>query len=90
MKLCYTTMLVDRHSKAFYAVPTRQMYGEGINITKNDCINQVSKRMGTALRNLMANSKAQKESIDRRGKMTQEKILKMTNYYGRAIKRHLK
>ncbi len=66
------------------------MYGEGINITKDDCINHVSKRIGTALRNLRANSKAQKEYIAERGKLTKKKILEMTNYNVRAIKRQLK
>ena len=43
-------------------------------------------RMGTALRNLVATSKAQKQSLAGKGKLTQEKITKIQNYYGRAIK----
>ena len=44
--------------------------------------------MGTALRRVVAASKAQKDSISGRGKLTQEKMAKMQNYYGRAIKDH--
>ena len=44
--------------------------------------------MGTALRRVVAASKAQKDSISGRGKLTQEKMAKIQNYYGRAIKDH--
>ncbi len=82
-------MLRDGDGKAFDGFITRKLYGEDINITKEDCINHVSKRMRTALRNIVANSKGQKESISGKGKMIQEKIPKITNYYSRALKRQL-
>ena len=87
-KLRYTTILSDGDSKAFDAVAGLQVYGPGITIEKEDCINHVSKRMGTALRNLVAESKAKKDSISGKGKLTKEKIKKIQNYYGRAIKDH--
>ena len=48
----------------------------------------MSKRMGTALKKLVMELKAGKESISGKGKgkLTQDKILKIQNYYGRAIK----
>ena len=85
-KLRYTTMLCDGDSKAHDAVQKSKVYGPCTNIMKEDCTNHVSKRMGTALRNLIAVSKAQKESLSGKGKLTQEKITKIQNYYGRAIK----
>ena len=42
--------------------------------------------MGTALRNLVASSRAQKESISGKGKLTHKMMDKMQNFYGRAIK----
>ena len=85
-KLRYTTMLCDGDSKAYDAVQKSKVYGPFTNIMKEDCVNHVSKRMGTALRNLIAVSKVQKESLSGKGKLTQEKIAKIQNYYGRAIK----
>ena len=85
-KLRYTAMLCDGDSKAFDAVVAAEPYGPEIKIEKEDCVNHVSKRMGTALRNIVATSKAQKDSLSGKGKLTQEKITKIQNYYGRAIK----
>ena len=85
-QLRYTTMLCDGDSKAFDAVTESKCYGPDKEIVKEDCINHVSKRMGTALKNLVSTAKAQKESISGKGKLTKEKISKMQNYYGRAIK----
>ncbi len=64
-------------------------YGDNVNINKENCINHVSKRMGKALRGLTATSKAQKQSISGKGKLTNELIGKIQNYYGRAIKNNL-
>ena len=63
------------------------MYGD-IAINKEECVNHVSKRMGTALRNLTDDCKSRKESISGKGKLTAVKITKIQNYYGRAIKDH--
>ena len=85
-RLRYTVMLCDGDSKAFDAVSSLNIYGEANKLTKEDCINHVSKRMGTALMNLISESKVQKDSIGGKGKLTQVKIKKIQNYYGRAIK----
>ena len=84
--LQYTVMLSDGDSKAYDSVVSDKPYGESISIEKEDCVNHVSKRMGTALRNLVATSKVQKQSLAGKGKLTLEKITKIQNYYGRAIK----
>ena len=84
-KFRYRTMLCDGDSKSFDAVVAENVYGD-LKIEKEDCINHVSKRMGTALRNLVQCCKAEKVSISGKGKLTQEKMRKIQNYYGRAIK----
>ena len=87
--LRYTTLLSDGDSKAFAAVKALDVYGPDVSIDKEDCVNHVSKRMGTALRNIVRTSRAQKNTISGKGKLTQEKIAKIQNYYGRAIKDHV-
>ena len=84
--LRYTTMLCDGDSKSYDSVVADSPYGDAVIIEKKDCLNHVSKRMGKALRDLIALSKSQKESISGKGKLTQEKVNKIQNYYGRAIK----
>ena len=69
-KLRYTAMLCDGDSKSYDAVVEAAVYGEDVLISKEDCINHVSKRMGTALRNLVASSRAQKESISGKGTLS--------------------
>ena len=76
-KLRYTTMLCDGDSKAFDCVVDANVYGEDVSLSKEDCVNHVSKRMGTALRNLVTTLKAQKASISGKGKLTQEKVTKI-------------
>ncbi len=87
--LRYTTMLSDGDSKSFDAVSKSNNYGPEHPINKEECVNHVSKRMGTALNNLLASSRAQGESLSGRGKLTKEKILKIQNYYGKAIKENV-
>ena len=87
-KVRYTTMLSDGDSKAFDALTALNVYGEKKPIEKEECINHVSKRMGTALRTIVTASKAQKNSIAGKGKLTQTKMKRIQNYYGKAIKDH--
>ena len=84
----YTTMLCDGDSKSYDAISEAQVYGPDVIIKKEDCVNHISKRMGTALRNLVCEAKAKGLSVSGKGKLTQQKILKIQNYYGRAIKDH--
>ena len=84
--LRFTVMLSDGDSKTYDSVVCDRPYGESIGIEKEDCVNHISKRMGKALRNLVATSKVQKQSLAGKGKLTQDKLTKIQNYYGRAIK----
>ena len=84
--LRYTTMLSDGDSKSFALLSELNVYGADIQIMKEECVNHVSKRMGTSLNKLVQDCKAQKQPITGKGKLTKEKILKIQSYYGRAIK----
>ena len=60
---------------------------EGDIVTaKNECVNHVSKRMGTALNHLKDECKVQGQSITGKGKLTNQMIIKIQKYYGHAIK----
>ena len=69
-------MLCDGDSKASDTIQKSKVYGPCTNIIKEDCVSHISKRMDAALRNLVAVSKAGKESLSGKGKLTQEKITK--------------
>ena len=83
--LRYTIMLSDGDSKAYGAVCDANVYGDRINIEKEDCINHVAKWMGTALRKLASASKTQKTAITGKGKLSNLKIKRIQNCYGKAI-----
>ena len=84
----YMEMLGDGDGKAHTKINEAKVYGEGVQVKKIDCVNHVTKRMGTALRTLVEKRKAQKAPIGGRGNLTDARITKLTNYYGRAIKDH--
>jgi len=54
-------------------------YGESFSIEKEDWVNHISKRISTALRNLVATSEAKKQSLAGKGKLPQGKITKIQN-----------
>ncbi|KAL8616728.1 hypothetical protein ACOMHN_017766 [Nucella lapillus] len=82
----YTEMLGDGDAKTYKRVIEADPY-EGYPIEKLECVNHVTKRMGTALRNLVQKRKAQSQTISGRGRLTDIRIKKLTNYYGSAIKK---
>ena len=57
--LRYTTLVGDGDSKAYDTVKEEMPYGPEYPIIKEECINHVSKRLGTALRNLTADCSKQ-------------------------------
>ena len=52
----YTTMVGDGDSKAYNRVVSTHPYGEDVEIDKEECMNHIFKRLGTALRNLVSDS----------------------------------
>ncbi|XP_076439059.1 uncharacterized protein LOC143277962 [Babylonia areolata] len=81
----YTEMLGDGDAKTYKRLLEADPYG-GYPIQKIECINHVTKRMGTALRALVQKQKSMSQPIGGRGNPTDLRIKKLTNYYGRAIK----
>lgn len=86
--LKYTTILSDGDSRTFLALQEADVYGF-IKVQKEDCVNHVQKRMGTALRNLVARHKGgASETLGGRGRLTGDLITKLSSYYGWALKSH--
>lgn len=86
--LRYTTVLSDGDSRTYLALQEEKVYGY-IPIAKEDCVNHVKKRMGTALRNLVSKHKSPGlESLSGKGRLTADLINKLSSYYGWALKTH--
>ena len=58
--LHYTTVLCDGESSAYDAIVSDKPHGPNSQGEKEDCVNHVSKWMGTAVRKLVDVSKANK------------------------------
>lgn len=82
--LRYTNIVCGGGSRTFVALCQDQTYGF-IPFTKEDCINHVKKRMGTALRALVTKGK-KGQPLGGKGGLTQDLIKKLTNYYGMALR----
>ena len=63
------------------------IYGD-VELQKEECINHVGKRLGTALRKLASSGKKNGMTLGGRGhgKLKQATILKLTAYYGKAVR----
>ena len=92
--LKYTTYVGDGDSDSFISVKKamEEKYGKRYELKKEDCVGHVQKRMGTALRNYKKEKKGQKLSDGKtaggQNRLTDEKILKIQGYYGKAIRKH--
>ncbi|XP_075742739.1 uncharacterized protein LOC142796312 [Rhipicephalus microplus] len=80
--LRYTTIVSDGDSATFSALQQDNVYGL-VPIVKEECLNHVRKRMGTALRNLVQKSE---QALGGKGRLTKALIDKLTDYYGWALR----
>lgn len=89
----YKEYLGDGDSKGFTAVLESKPYGDGLDITKLECVGHVQKRMGSRLRRLKRDFKKKQLSdgkgIGGSGRLTNEEIHRLQNYYGKAIRENL-
>lgn len=86
-KFRYTTIVSDGDSKVFAHLQSLNVYGDGIELKKEECINHVSKRLGTALRNEIKSCKAKKITLGGKahGSLKDSTVKKLTRYYHNAI-----
>ncbi|GFX10177.1 transposable element Tcb2 transposase [Trichonephila clavipes] len=85
----YTTLLCDEDSKSFLELKERNVYGSETQIKKEECINHVSKRLGTALRQTVKDWRVKGVTLGgkKRGSL-KETIKKLTRYYTNAIRKN--
>lgn len=84
----YINMLSDGDAKTFQHLSTLNVYGHDKKIAKEECINHVAKRLGTGLRNKVAEWRTKGITISGRkeGSLKENTIVKLTNFYRKAIK----
>lgn len=66
IRLCnmrYTTLLSDGDAKTHHHLQQLQVYGEGIDIRKEECVNHVAKRVGKGLQNIVREWRGTDSSI---------------------------
>lgn len=102
-KLRYKKYIGDGDCSAYNAVcalnDNAGPYGVDKQVIKEECVNHVHKRMGTALRKIVKETTEeyqtkkgevrQKKLLGGRGKLTDAVIDKLTDYYGTAIRRNV-
>lgn len=102
LNMRYVTFVGDGDSSAYSAVcAISEGSGpyEGVQVEKEECINHVSKRLGTRLRKLKAEDVEVKETktgktykrsvLGGKDKLTDNTISKLTSYYGQAVRRNI-
>ena len=86
--LQYTIFVGDGDSSCYGKV--KEAMSEIYDMQKEECVGHIQKRMGTALRKFVADNKGQKlmdgKPVGGKGRLTKEKIDKIQNYYGMAIR----
>lgn len=82
--LRYTNIVCDGDSRTFLALCQDRTYGF-IPLKKENYINHVKKRIGTALHTLITKSK-EDQPIGGTGGLTQNLIKTFTDYYGQALR----
>ena len=80
--LRYLKFLGDGDSKSYPAV--KSIY-PGVEVEKLECIGHVQKRVGTRLRNL----KKKVSNLGGKGKLTNNMIDRLQNYYGIAVRQNV-
>jgi putative NIF3 family GTP cyclohydrolase 1 type 2 len=88
--LRYTTLLSDGDCKTYSVLQKQKPYGENVKIEKEECVNHVAKRLGTALRSLVTDNRKKGVTLGGRGhgKLTQMAMKKLQCYYTKAIRSH--
>ena len=87
--LRYVSMISDGDAKTISELHALDPY-PGIKVAKHECVNHVGKRLGTALRNLVAEKSKAKPKVTLggkgHGKLRSEVIATLQRYYTKAIR----
>ncbi|KAF8784232.1 hypothetical protein HNY73_011541 [Argiope bruennichi] len=87
----YVSVVSDGDAKTYQHVSELNVYGEDVEITKEECVNHVAKRLGTGLRKKVKECQSKGITLGGRkvGSLKESTILKLTNYYRKAIKENV-
>ena len=92
--LKYTHFIGDGDSSCFgkVAEELKSIYGDSYMIQKEECVGQIQKRLGSALLQYKKNMKGQQladgKGVGGAGRLTQDTIKRIQNYYGLAIRQN--
>ena len=90
--LRYTSYIGDGDTSSFNEVKSSKPYGEEITIEKLECVGHVQKRLGTRCRSLLQSMKrkilSDGKKLNGAGRLTDNVINKLQNYYGMAIRQN--
>lgn len=92
--LKYTTFVGDGDSSCFGNVSeaVKVAHGDSYQITKEECVGHIQKRMGTALDAYKKSMRGKKlndgKGVGGAGRLTQDVIKRIQNYYGFAIRQN--
>ncbi|KAK3920751.1 AP-1 complex subunit beta-1 [Frankliniella fusca] len=86
-KMKYVKFLSDGDAKTLSVLNKAKPYGPDFVIEKEECVNHVSKRMGTALRSLVQENKKGGNALGGKGlgTLTDATIKKLQGFYHRAL-----
>ena len=86
----YNPFIGDGDSSAYSTIDKQRPYGAAFFVRKEECVNHVTKRMGTNLRKLIKDLKGKKlkdgKGISGKGRLTLARVDAMQNFYGRTIR----
>lgn len=87
-KFQYTKVVSDGDSKGFATVRDKKPYGDDTPIEKYECVNHVAKRLEKSLHDMVAAKAKEKVTLGgkKKGALPNEKINKLTKYFGYAIR----
>ena len=92
-KLRYITLLSDGDAKTLTELKRIKPYFEDVLLEKEECINHISRRLGSALRNVVTDCRKRGVKLGGgggggKGQLTQIAIRKFAIYYSRVIRRN--
>ncbi|GBN06428.1 hypothetical protein AVEN_78124-1 [Araneus ventricosus] len=82
------SVLSDGDSKTYQDLLELDVYNDSMNISKEECLNHVAKRLGTGLRNKVEEwrSKCVTNGGRKQGSLKESTIFKHSNFYRKAMK----
>lgn len=87
----YTTMLSDGDAKTFSHLQNLKVYGNEVNIQKEECINHIAKRLGKGLLSVVNEWKKKNVTLGgkKHGSLTESAIARLQIYYRSAITKNI-